>query len=146
MKPRSQAIFAALVLFGSGFVIGGGVGAWFSARLILRMLQSSPEETALADVALSHIHSDLSSELELDQPTRDALLRELQHSAVEVKRARAAGVDVMRRSLIEAADRVAAVLPPEKRDAFYKLSRSRFERAGFGAFFTPPVTPPPAKK
>lgn len=145
MKPRTKAILAAALMIGSGFAVGAGVGAWLSARTILRMLQSSPEEPALADAVLGHIHSDLSRQLDLDEPTREALMRELRHSAVEVKRARAAGVDVMRRSLIDAAARVAATLPPEKREAFYQLSRRRFERAGFAGFFLP-AEEPPAKK
>lgn len=145
MKPRTKAIFAAVLLIGSGFVVGTGVGAWFSARTILRMLQSSPEEPALADAVVNHIHSDLSEQLDLDPASREALKQELQHSVVEVKRARAAGVDVMRRALIDAADRVAATMPPEKREAFYQLARRRFERAGFGGFFVKPAEAP-AKK
>lgn len=145
MKPRTKAILAAALMIGSGFAVGAGVGAWFSARSILRMLQSSPEEPALADAVVDHIHTDLSQHLDLDPATREALKRELQHSVIEVKRARAAGVDVMRRALIDAADRVAATMPPEKREPFYKLARRRFERAGFAGFFLK-ADEQPAKK
>lgn len=145
MKPRTKAILAAALLIGSGFVVGAGVGAWLSARSILRLMQSSPEEPGIADAVLGHIQSDLSSKLDLDEPTRAALMVELKRGAIEVKRARAVGVEGMRRSLIDSAGRVAAILPPEKREAFYVLARDRFDRSGFGGFFLKPDEQPVKK-
>ena len=146
MKPHRKAIFAALLIFVSGAGIGAGVGAWLASRAILKMVQSDPQDTALADLVVNHIYEDLSHELKLDEPTKAVLLRELQHSAGEVKKARAEGLRLMIAAFEQASARVAGSLPADKREEFQRRTRERFERAGFSGFLPPkspaPVVPP----
>lgn len=148
MNSRLQAILAAVFLFLCGATTGGALALWFGAHAFAKMLQSGPQEAAIADFAVHHVEADLARELALDAPTRSAVREELLRSALEIKRVRSEGVHHMALAFQAAGARLAALLPPEKRPRFYEISQKRLHQFGFDTFAPrnhglDPAGPPP---
>jgi hypothetical protein len=120
---------AAVFLLG---VAAGGVGAvWLGARALRTRLQAGPEAwPAQSERIIGRIQADLTRALALtpEETARvEAILRE---SAGNRRAIRMRAFAQTRMELRAAIRKIAAGLPPEKRDEFHRVFARRYERLG----------------
>lgn len=124
---RWRGWLAALAIFVLGSACGAAGMAWMGRRMLRELLQSPASEVGPADRAAARIGAELTKELKLTPDEAARVQALLDESAGRLKAVR---VDAAQRALAElraSTERIAAVLPPEKRAEFYRLSARRSE-------------------
>lgn len=124
------------------FVLGVGVGAagmaWGGIGYFRHILQNPAANRGLAEPAIKRIDADLTKSLHLTEEESAQVHTILNEAATALKGVRAQAATQAAAELHTVAQRIAAILPPEKRAKFYRLIAQRYRR--FGA--APPVPEP----
>jgi hypothetical protein len=140
--PRWRGWLAAGAIFALGVAVGGGGVAWWGARALRQLLHAPAHAPGLADRTAARIGADLTRDLELTAAESAQVHALLEASATRLKAVRFSAARQAAAELRATSAQIAAALPPEKRDAFHRLSTRRFDRLGLppsGA----PATPEP---
>ena len=137
-RHRLRGWLAALTLFALGLAVGAAGTGWFGLRLIRRAFQAPVGAVGPADRAATRIGADLTEELALTPEQSARVQAILNQSASNLKTIRADASAAAAAELRDAAQRLAATLPPEHHDALHRILARRYERLGF----TPPADRP----
>lgn len=136
-----RAWLVAAMIFVFGVAVGGTGAVVIGLRQFRQFMQNPAEARGPADRAAERIGADLTKTLQLtpEQSARtQAILNETAGNlrTIRVRAGLRAAVEL--RASVE---RLSAEMPPEKRDEFRRLIRSRFERIGLQTTQAP-TTPP----
>ena len=130
-KKRSWILAIAIFLLGA--IAGATATMFLGVRLLRRTLQSPVENRSFADRAAQRVADDLIDTLQLT-PEQAAHVRGiLADSAGHMKAIRANAARQAASELAASTNRIAAALPPEKHEAFYRVIAQRYERLGLPA-------------
>jgi hypothetical protein len=134
--PRWRGWLVAAGIMLLGITLGAAGMAWAGTRIFREALQTAGER-GFADRAASRIGADLTSSLNLtpDESARIQVI--LKQSASNLKQVRTQAAAQAFAELRATSQRIAAELPPDKREEYQKLIAKRYSRLGL---------PPPATK
>ncbi len=139
---RWRAWGAAAAVFCLGITVGGAGMVWFGARALRARLQSGPEAwPAQSERVVHRIQTDLDKSLALTPEESARVEATLREASGKMRAIRTRAFMQARQELRAAIRKIAASLPPEKRDGFHRLVVSRYERLGLPP---PPSPAPPA--
>ena len=138
---RGWLVAAAIFVLGVG--VGGAGMAWAGIRVFRHVLQNPASNRGAAERAIERIGADLTRSLKLNADESAQVETILSQSATNLKGVRTQAATQATAELRAAAQRIAAILPPEKRAKFYRLIAQRYRR--FGAP-SPQPEPTPAEK
>ncbi len=137
-RHRLRGWLAALTLFALGLAVGAAGTGWFGLRVIRRAFQAPVGAIGPADRAAARIGADLTDELALTPEQSARVQAILNQSAANLKTIRADASAAAAAELRDAAQRIAATLPPDQHAVLHRVLARRYERLGL----TPPAIAP----
>lgn len=138
LRWRGWLVAAAVFLF--GLAVGTACTLAVGGRLVRHALLAPVGARGFADRTANRIADDLTSSLSLTPAEASAVRSTLEESATRLKTIRARAALQAAVELRSSTERIAAQLPPEKRDAYFKLIAQRYTRLGL----QPPTAPTPS--
>ncbi|WP_334319623.1 hypothetical protein OH491_07470 [Termitidicoccus mucosus] len=122
---------AAAAVFLLGLAVGGAGAVWFGTRALRTRLQAGPEAwPAQSERIIDRIQADLTKSLALTPEESARVEATLRESAGAMRAIRLRAFAQARMELRAAIRKIAAELPPEKRDEFHRVMARRYERLG----------------
>lgn len=128
-----RAWLVALAIFLLGAAAGGVTTAWVGARALRESVNPETQHRGHRERAVRRIGAEMTRKLELTPEESRQVQEILDQTAAGLRGHRQEMARESMREFRQAARRIAAVLPPEKRDAFQHLLKQRFRRLGLEA-------------
>ena len=126
MSPlRWRAVLAALAIFVLGTAVGATVTVGLGVRALRAVLRNPDQTRAPIDKATARIEADLFRDLRLSPAERETVHLELQQCALDLRALRTDSVQKLEQKVQGTVERIAARLPTERREAFYRLAERR---------------------
>ncbi|HRE06994.1 MAG TPA: hypothetical protein PKX00_15380 [Opitutaceae bacterium] len=128
---RRRAWVLALAIFVLGVAVGAAALGTVGYVAVRRSFQNALTGPGLAERAAERIGADLRSSLSLTDEEALRVQGVLDQSATRLRALRRRAALQAFSELRTATEEISAVLPPEKREAYEKITRQRLDRLGF---------------